>query len=207
MSDYVSQQHPSRGHSRLTARIALGACVLLAAGTSLQACGGSSVSESIPKSTPNIVPPADTSAEKPPCRQPRPRRPPRAKPPRRANPHPRAAKNPPARNRAAAHPAKEPANRAPLAGPRPKPKNRPPKNLKAPAAPPAARARRRPSPSGRLETAQDRLSPPGGARSRRVSAEHLQRRGQLWPALNSPRSGSSSRARPTGLARRPALAC
>lgn len=46
------------------ARVAMCACLVVLGGLGLQACGGGSVSESVPKSTPNIVPPSDTSAEK-----------------------------------------------------------------------------------------------------------------------------------------------
>ncbi len=42
----------------------LAACVaLLSAASALSACGGSSVSDAVPKSTPEITPPTDTSAE------------------------------------------------------------------------------------------------------------------------------------------------
>ena len=46
------------------ARIALAVCTALLSGFALGACGSSSVSDAVPKSTPDIVPPNDTSAEK-----------------------------------------------------------------------------------------------------------------------------------------------
>jgi hypothetical protein len=45
-------------------RIALAALAALLSGVALAACGGSSVSDAVPKSTPDITPPANTSAEK-----------------------------------------------------------------------------------------------------------------------------------------------
>ncbi|MCW3067601.1 MAG: hypothetical protein JWL67_226, partial [Solirubrobacterales bacterium] len=47
-----------------TVRALAAACVALLAGGTLGACGSSSVSEPLPKSTPDITPPSDTSAEK-----------------------------------------------------------------------------------------------------------------------------------------------
>ena len=46
------------------ARIALAVCTALLSGFALGACGSSSVSDAVPKSTPDILPPNDTSAEK-----------------------------------------------------------------------------------------------------------------------------------------------
>ena len=46
------------------ARIALAVCTALLSGVALGACGSSSVSDAVPKSTPDILPPNDTSAEK-----------------------------------------------------------------------------------------------------------------------------------------------
>ncbi len=46
------------------ARVAVAACLGVLAAVGLQACGGGSVSEAVPKSTPHIVPPNNTSAEK-----------------------------------------------------------------------------------------------------------------------------------------------
>jgi uncharacterized membrane protein YgcG len=67
MSDHEMnpQQAPADPHPRrpAAARVALCACLVVLGGLGLQACGGS-VSEAVPKSTPNIVPPSDTSAEK-----------------------------------------------------------------------------------------------------------------------------------------------
>jgi hypothetical protein len=45
------------------ARVALAACAALLCGLTLGACGGSSVSDAVPKSTPYITPPTNTSAE------------------------------------------------------------------------------------------------------------------------------------------------
>ena len=54
--------HPSRLPS---ARVAIAASVVLLCSVSLTACGGgSNVSDAVPKSTPDIIPPTDTSAEK-----------------------------------------------------------------------------------------------------------------------------------------------
>jgi hypothetical protein len=54
--------HPTRLPS---ARVALATGILLMCTTGLSACGGgSNVSEAVPKSTPDIIPPTDTSAEK-----------------------------------------------------------------------------------------------------------------------------------------------
>ena len=46
------------------ARIALAVCTALLSGLALGACGSSHVSDAVPKSTPDILPPNDTSAEK-----------------------------------------------------------------------------------------------------------------------------------------------
>jgi hypothetical protein len=55
-------QHPSRLPS---ARAAIAASIVLLCSVSLAACGGgSNVSDAVPKSTPDITPPTDTSAEK-----------------------------------------------------------------------------------------------------------------------------------------------
>ena len=55
----------SAGGRSLSARAAVVALALLLAGGTLGACGGgSSVSDAVPKSTPDITPPNDTSAEK-----------------------------------------------------------------------------------------------------------------------------------------------
>jgi hypothetical protein len=56
------RHHPSRLPS---ARAAIAASILLLCSVGLGACGGgSSVSDTVPKSTPDITPPTDTSAEK-----------------------------------------------------------------------------------------------------------------------------------------------
>lgn len=64
MSDAFQKARLARARGPVGARLALCTCMVLLAGVGLQACGGGSVSESVPKSTPNIVPPHDTSAEK-----------------------------------------------------------------------------------------------------------------------------------------------
>jgi cytoskeletal protein RodZ len=49
----------------LSGRGALVACAVLLAGATLSACGGAgNTSDQVPKSTPDIIPPTDTSAEK-----------------------------------------------------------------------------------------------------------------------------------------------
>ena len=45
-------------------RLSLGMLAALACSVALAACGGSNVSDAVPKSTPDIIPPNDTSAEK-----------------------------------------------------------------------------------------------------------------------------------------------
>jgi hypothetical protein len=56
------RRHPSRLPS---SRAAIAASILLLCSVGLGACGGgSSVSDTVPKSTPDITPPTDTSAEK-----------------------------------------------------------------------------------------------------------------------------------------------
>jgi hypothetical protein len=57
----TGQAHPA---GPLAARVALAACLALLCGLGLSACGGASVSDPVPKSTPDITPPTDTSAEK-----------------------------------------------------------------------------------------------------------------------------------------------
>lgn len=66
---HISSVHPvadaRRSRPRSThVRIALAALAALLSGAALAACGGSSVSDAVPKSTPDITPPANTSAEK-----------------------------------------------------------------------------------------------------------------------------------------------
>ncbi len=65
-SERLSEQSAPTAASRRSAgtRIAIAACLTVLAAVGLQACGGSSVSEQVPKSTPNIIPPNNTSAEK-----------------------------------------------------------------------------------------------------------------------------------------------
>ena len=97
----------------------LAAAGALLAALALAACGGTKVSETSPKNTPEITPPNDTSAEKaagprraprPPRKPRRPRNPP-ANRPRARNPKPPAARKPPvnppgrAANRAEPRPA------------------------------------------------------------------------------------------------------
>jgi hypothetical protein len=54
----------SRVRIRRAALPALLAGMALLSGAALAACGGTSVSDAVPKSTPDITPPTDTSAEK-----------------------------------------------------------------------------------------------------------------------------------------------
>ena len=69
MIDYSRHQaapgraaHVSGGWPRL--RRALAGCAAVMSATVLAACGGSSVSDAVPKSTPEITPPTNTAAEK-----------------------------------------------------------------------------------------------------------------------------------------------
>jgi hypothetical protein len=45
-------------------RLALALCTALLSGLALAACGSSTVSDAVPKSTPDLIPPTDTRAEK-----------------------------------------------------------------------------------------------------------------------------------------------
>jgi hypothetical protein len=55
---------PPRRTRSAHARIALSVLAALLSSAALAACGGSSVSDAVPKSTPDITPPTNTSAEK-----------------------------------------------------------------------------------------------------------------------------------------------
>ncbi len=57
-----SMPHPGDGSPRV--RRALAGCAAVLSASVLAACGGSSVSDAVPKSTPEITPPTNTAAEK-----------------------------------------------------------------------------------------------------------------------------------------------